>query len=75
MKIRQICGQAGQSVIEYSLILGVVAVMVVSILTKVRGYMIGDGPCPNDSFLCTVIRASGGQANIDGAFRLFKLRR
>ena len=68
--------QKGQTSIEYALLLGVVVIIVLSFSSKIREYMVGEGPCPNQSLLCHFIGQQGYLGfYFQGNFRYFSIKR
>ncbi len=65
----------GQAVLEYTLLLVVVMVVMMSVMSKVSDFFVGEGECPNQSFLCNFQEVYSGQGYLDGSYRYFTIRR
>ena len=71
-------GNRGQVVLEYILIIAVIALMAWSIFPKIGQYLIGSDNCrrPRDpAIFCRLLASTGLDAQTSGNYRRFVLRR
>ncbi|MFN8369665.1 MAG: hypothetical protein U0T83_03465 [Bacteriovoracaceae bacterium] len=65
----------GQTATEYIMMLSVAAVLIFSIMTKLKNYLIGSGDCPNESFVCRSVGIYTGNNYFEGNYQYFKIKR
>ncbi len=65
----------GQTAVEYIMMLSVAAVLIFSVMTKLKNYVIGNSDCPNDSFVCRSVGIYSGDNYFDGSYQYFKIKR
>ncbi|MBT3981891.1 MAG: hypothetical protein HOE90_11090 [Bacteriovoracaceae bacterium] len=57
------------------LILVTVTIMISGIFSKLKAFLIGEGDCPNDSYICRVIDYYQSPGYFDGSYRYFSVQR
>lgn len=65
--------QQGQTVIEYVLLVAMIATITMAIMLKLRNWLVGKSDCPNQSFICKVQSSLTGDGYLKGDYRYFKL--
>jgi len=67
--------ESGQTSTEYILMIGVIAIITISLMRKASDYLVGSGTCPNDSIMCTLLGTFQGPGFFQGNYRYFSLKR
>lgn len=66
---------SGQTIVEYVLVVAVMATLTMSVMMKFKNWMVGKSECPNQSFICRMQQAMLGEGYLNGNYRNFKLLR
>jgi hypothetical protein len=74
--MKHLKNKKGQTTVEYIFMLVVAATLVLAFAERLKTWLVGNQPCPNNSVTCKILAVYSGKCffDVDSRFRYFSIR-